>query len=100
MTSCFQAIAGILTIYPMGMKQEPFWGGSIQYLTDHFNSGNFKYEVFDHASNRLIYSRAFSSLYQEWQTTSEAKTSRSFYEVTTMHSRKIKIRLVISMQET
>ena len=63
-------------VYPVEMKQEPHWGGSNNSLTDNFNSGNFKYEVFDDAGNRLIYSRAFCTLYQEWQTTAEAKTTR------------------------
>jgi hypothetical protein len=85
------------TIYPMGMKEEPFWAGSNTNLIDPFNYGNFKYEVFDEASGQLIYSRGFCSLFQEWQTTSEAKTmSRVFYEVATMPFPRNKIRLVIS----
>ena len=83
-------------VYPMGMKEEPFWAGSRINLTDPFKYGNFIYEVFDDTTNVLIYSRGFSSLYQEWQTTAEAKTiSRSFYEVVTMPFPKNKIRLVI-----
>ena len=85
MISCFQATVRETTVYPMGMKEEPFWAGSNTNLIDPFNYGNFRYEVFDDASDILIYSRGFSSLYQEWQTTAEAKTiSRSFYEVATM----------------
>jgi len=84
-------------IYPAGMKEEPFWAGSNNMLTDPFGYGNFRYEVFDDTSGLLIYSRGFSSLFQEWQTTAEAKTmSRSFYEVATMPFPKEKIRLVIS----
>jgi hypothetical protein len=84
-------------VYPMGMKEEPFWAGSDKSLTDPFNYGNFRYEVFDDASDLLIYSRGFSSLYQEWQTTAEAKTlSKSFYEVATMPFPKNKIKFVIS----
>jgi hypothetical protein len=84
-------------VYPMGMKEEPFWAGSNINLIDPFNFGNFRYEVFDDTSNILIYSRGFSSLYQEWQTTPEAKTiSRSFYEVATMPFPKKKIKFVIS----
>jgi hypothetical protein len=88
------------TVYPMGMKEEPFWAGSRINLTDPFKYGNFMYEVFDNTTNVLIYSRGFSSLYQEWQTTAEAKTiSRSFYEVVTMPFPKNKIRLVISARK-
>jgi len=85
------------TVYPVGMKEEPYWAGSNANIIDHLNYGNFRYEVFDDTSNILIYSRGFSSLYQEWQTTAEAKKiSRSFYEVVTMPFPKNKIRLVIS----
>jgi hypothetical protein len=85
------------TVYPMVMKEEPFWAGSKTNLTDPFSYGNFRYEVYDDSSNVLIYSKGFSSLYQEWQTTAEAKKiSRSFYEVATLPFPKNKIRLVIS----
>ncbi len=41
------------TVYPMGMKEEPFWAGSNTNLIDPFNYGNFRYEVFDDASDLL-----------------------------------------------
>jgi hypothetical protein len=86
--------------YPVGMKEEPFYGGSRTNLTDVFNYGNFRYEIFDVASNTLIYSRGFSTLFQEWQTTAEAKTiERSFYEVATMPFPKNKVKFVLSMRQ-
>ncbi|MCX6329359.1 MAG: M64 family metallo-endopeptidase [Bacteroidia bacterium] len=88
------------TVYPVGMKEEPFFGGSKTQLLDPFNYGNLKYEVFDAADNTLIYSRGFCTLYQEWQTTAEAKVmERSFYEVATMPFPKNKIKFVLSMRE-
>lgn len=87
-------------VYPAVMKEEPLYAGSKLNLIDRFNSGNFKYEVFDEAENILIYSKGFCTLYQEWQTTPEAKTmERSFYEVATMPYPKKKIRFVISLRE-
>lgn len=87
-------------VYPVGMKEEPFFGGSKTQLTDPFNYGNLKYEVFDAADNTLIYSRGFCTLYQEWQTTAEARVmERSFYEVATMPYPKNKVRFVLSMRE-
>jgi len=87
-------------VYPVGMKEEPFFGGSRENLIDPFDYGNFKYELFDAAENRLIYSRGFCTLFQEWQTTSEAKTmERSFYEVATMPFPKNKVRFVLSLRE-
>jgi len=88
------------TVYPVGMKEEQFFGGSRIQLTDPFNYGNFKYEIFDVAGNTLIYSRGFCTLYQEWQTTAEAKVmERSFYEVATMPFPKNKVRFVLSIRE-
>jgi hypothetical protein len=88
------------SVYSMGMKEEPFWAGSYSNLIDPFNFGNFRYEVFDKAENVLIYSRGFCTLFQEWQTTAEAKTmDRSFYEVATMPFPKNKVKFVLSMRE-
>ncbi|HBC77513.1 MAG TPA: peptidase M64 [Bacteroidales bacterium] len=87
-------------VYPVAMKEEPLFGGSHENLTDPFNYGNFKYEVFDAAENRLIYSRGFCTLFQEWQTTAEAKNiERSFYEVATMPFPKNRVRFVLSLRE-
>jgi len=61
--------------------EEPFWGGSKVNLIDKFNYGKYKFEVYDEASNTLIYSRGYSTIFNEWQTTEEAKhTTRSFSE--------------------
>src|SRR5512133_227324 len=88
-------------VYPGEMKEEPFWAGSVNTLINPFNTGNYKYEVYDSVSNTLIYSRAFSTLFQEWQTTAEAKSiDRSFYEVATMPFPKNKVRFVLSMRES
>jgi len=87
-------------VYPVGMKEEPFFAGSRESLVDPFDYGNFKYEVFDDTENRLIYSRGFCTLFQEWQTTSEAKSmERSFYEVATMPFPKNRVRFVLSLRE-
>ncbi len=87
-------------VYPVGMKEEQLYGGSHENLIDPFDYGNFKYEVFDAAENRLLYSRGFSTLFQEWQTTAEAKTiERSFYEVATMPFPKNRVRFVLSLRE-
>jgi hypothetical protein len=87
-------------VYPVGMKEEPFWAGSKTNLINPFNSGNFKYELFDTTGKTLIYSRAFSTLFQEWQTTPEAKAiERSYYEVATMPYPKEKVRFILSKRE-
>jgi len=68
-------------IYFEQMKCEPFWGGNIKNLIDKFNYGEYRFFVYDSISNNLIYSRGFSTLFQEWQTSDEAKVLNcSFYE--------------------
>lgn len=64
--------------------EEPYWGGSKVNLIDRFNYGKYKFEVYDAASGTLIYSRGYSTLFNEWQTTEEAKqTTKSFSETVT-----------------
>ncbi len=61
--------------------EEPYWGGSKVNLIDKFNYGRYKFEVYDAASNILIYSRGYSTIFNEWQTTEEAKhTTKTFSE--------------------
>ncbi|MGB8490864.1 MAG: M64 family metallopeptidase [Bacteroidales bacterium] len=87
-------------VYPVGMKEEPYWAGSFNSLIDPFDYGNFRYEVYDSSGQKLIYSKGFCTLFQEWQTTDEArKTDRSFYEVATMPFPREKVKFILSMRE-
>jgi len=57
------------------------WPGSRTRLVDDLNLGKYLFEVTDRATNRLLYSRGFSSIYGEWETTGEAKkVRRTFHE--------------------
>ena len=86
-------------VFPVSVVTEPFWGGSLQNLTDPFNYGNFRYEVFDAVTGTLLYSKGFCTLYQEWQTTAEAKRiEKSFHEVATFPFPKNKVRFVLSIR--
>lgn len=86
-------------VYPVSLKEEPLWGGSLVNLTDPFNYGNFRYEVFDAASGNLVYSKGFCTLFQEWQTTAEAKKiERSFHEVATFPFPKARVKFVLSIR--
>ena len=61
--------------------EEPYWGGSKINLVDKFEYGKYRFMVFDEESDELIYSRGYSTLFNEWQTTAEAKhTVKSFSE--------------------
>jgi hypothetical protein len=57
------------------------WPGNPRRGVDETNSGKYLFEVRDRASNRLLYSRGFSSIYGEWETTDEARhMHRTFSE--------------------
>ena len=57
------------------------WPGNPDHPLDDTNSGKYLFEIRDRASNRLLYSRGFSSIYGEWETTPEAKEgARTFAE--------------------
>src|SRR5687768_5145245 len=57
------------------------WPGNPKAVLDEMNLGKYLFEVRDRASNRILYSRGFSSIYGEWETTEEAKeVARTFHE--------------------
>lgn len=57
------------------------WSGNPAKSIDDTNLGKYLFEVRDRATNRLLYSRGFASIFGEWETTDEAKTlNRSFSE--------------------
>jgi len=83
-------------IFFQKLKQEPFWGGSQTNLIDKFNYGHYRLMVYDKKTSTLIYSIGYASLFQEWQTTLEAKIiNKSFYEVLVMPFPKNEINVVI-----
>jgi hypothetical protein len=49
------------------------WAGSRTKLIDTTNMGAYLVELVDLATNRLLYTRGFSSIYGEWETTGEAR---------------------------
>jgi hypothetical protein len=49
------------------------WAGSRVRLIDDTYLGKYYLEVYDAGSDALIYSRGFSSIYGEWETTGEAR---------------------------
>jgi len=73
------------TVYLNEIKQEPNYGGPRKNLVDPFNSGTYRYTVYDSVSGTLIFSKGFSNLFQEWQKTPEAvKVKRSFEQTAIM----------------
>jgi hypothetical protein len=62
--------------------KEPSWGGNRANLIDTLDLGNYLLRVFDLKTNEMIYSRGFSSIFDEWKTTNEALAgvARTFQE--------------------
>ena len=81
-------------------KTEPFWGGPKGNLIDDPLKGEFVIEVFDTSRNELIYSKGFSALFSEWQTTDEAlNTSATFYESIIIPFPKQEVRIRLSRRD-
>ena len=59
------------------LKKEPYWAGNYENLVDPINYGKYKILVYDKESNKLIYTKGFCTLFQEWQTTAEAISEES-----------------------
>ena len=73
---------------------EPYWGGSHTNLVDTMNYGDYYVKVFDVSNDSLLYSRGYSTLFREWQTTKEAKkTNRTFSETVVIPYPKENIRI-------
>jgi IgA Peptidase M64/Peptidase M64 N-terminus len=57
------------------------WPGDPAKAIDTTGRGKYFFEVVDEATNRIVYSRGFASIFGEWETTAEAKTmNRTFSE--------------------
>jgi hypothetical protein len=52
------------------------WPGPPDRTVDESNLGRYLFEVRDLATNRLLYSRGYASIFGEWETTDEAKSLR------------------------
>jgi len=81
--------------------QEGAWPGHRVNLIDTLNLGEYMLSVTDRATNVLVYSRGFSSLFNEWQTTDEALAGvyRTFSESVRFPSPHRAVRLSISRRD-
>lgn len=87
-------------VYPEQIKKERFWAGSQKNLTDMFNYGNYRFRIFDAKSDSLLFSKGFSSLFEEWQSTAEAKkVDKTFYQSAIFPFPKYNIRLEIDSRQ-
>ena len=56
------------------------WPGSMDQAIDSSNLGKYFFEVRDAKTKQVLYSRGFASIYGEWETTDEAKTSKRTFQ--------------------
>ena len=77
--------------------QQGIWAGNPKKLIDDFNSGMYYVRVYDLATNRLIYSRGFATLFGEYKTTDDAKhgIKKTYHQTMLVPHPKSKILLVV-----
>jgi hypothetical protein len=76
------------------------WPGSRTRLVDETNLGSTLFEVRSVRTNRLLFSRGYSSIYGEWEETDEPKTaSRTFPESLRFPWPKEKVQVVLKRRD-
>ena len=76
------------------------WAGNPGRPIDDTNRGKYLFEVIDRATNTAIFSRGFSSIYGEWETTAEAKSvNRTFSESLRFPSIAKPVRIVVKKRD-
>lgn len=85
-------------IYISNMNSIDGWYGRKNHLAEFPVEGNTQFELKDKKTGKVIYRNSLSTLFQEWQTYPEAKTSnRSFENVILMPMPKDTATLTISL---
>ena len=76
------------------------WPGNSHRPVDATNRGTYLFEVRDSASQRVLYSRGFSSIYGEWVTTEEAKSAnRTFHESLRFPAPEAPVEIVVKKRD-
>ena len=87
-------------VIPCEIKKEKIWSGSPNNLIDKQNLGTYCFKIFDSKSGELIFSKGFCPLFQEWQSTAEAKQiDKAFYQVIRFPFPKNKVQLKIERRD-
>jgi hypothetical protein len=78
------------------LRLEGDWPGSRTQLVDPTNLGKYLFQVVDPATQELLYSRGFASIFGEWETTAEAKQLwRTFEESQRFPEPRAAVQLVL-----
>ena len=64
------------------IDRESQWHGSRTQLIDPFDNGDYRVEMRDATSGRVIYSRGYSNLFREYKDTPEGRTKKACFEET------------------
>lgn len=82
------------------MEEGP-WPGSRTQLVDTLNLGEYLVRVYDQATNALIFSRGYSTIFNEWQTTAEAASgiTKTFEETVRLPFPRMPIQLSIARRD-
>jgi hypothetical protein len=76
------------------------WPGNPMRPIDETNLGKYLFEVRERTTHRLIYSRGFSSVYGEWETTDEAKNfNRTFHESLRFPAPKSPVQIIVKKRD-
>lgn len=79
----------------------PVWAGRKTRLAEKFLNGNGQVTVYEHGTNRVLYVNTFSTLFQEWQLTDEAKhLQKSFESSFVVPLPKQKVDISITLTDT
>ncbi|GAB4326619.1 MAG: IgA Peptidase M64 [Bacteroidales bacterium] len=81
--------------------EEPWYAGPRKKLRDNFGYGDHFFKVYRARDSVLLYSRGYSTLFREWQTTAEAKSvDKAFEESVRFPKPKVPVILEISGRDT
>jgi hypothetical protein len=76
------------------------WPGNPARVIDETNLGKYFFEVRDAKTDRVLYSRGFSSIYGEWETTDEAtKQNRTFSESLRFPAPDAPVKIVVKKRD-
>src|SRR5882724_10571706 len=76
------------------------WPGNPARPIDDTNRGKYFFEVIDAAGGTVVFSRGFSSIYGEWETTAEAKEiNRTFSESLRLPAPDRPVRIVVKKRD-
>jgi hypothetical protein len=77
------------------------WPGNPARPIDDTNLGKYLFQVIDRASNRIVYSRGFASIFGEWQTTGEARqVTRTFDESLRFPLPNAPVQVIVQKRDT